>query len=80
MASNLRAIVHTNANSPSKSLIKRICYPEACKFVSTATAWGCQHEVDAVQDFWMAFFLSIQMITVVWLLIQNIHSWVPVIT
>ena len=37
-ASNLRAAVHTDANNPSKSLIKRICYQEACKFVSTATA------------------------------------------
>ena len=54
-ASNLRATVHTNANNPSRSLIKRICYPEACKF---ATAWGCQHEVDAVQDFLDGFFLE----------------------
>ena len=57
-ASNLRATVHTNANNPSRSLIKRICYPEACKCVSTATAWGCQHEVDAVQDFLDGFFLE----------------------
>ena len=42
-ASNLRATVHTDTINPSKSLIKRICYPEACKFVSSATTWGCQH-------------------------------------
>ena len=57
-ASNLRATVHTDANNPSKSLIKRICYPEACKFVSTATAWGCQQEVDGIQDFLDGFFLE----------------------
>ena len=57
-ASNLRATVHTNANNSSRSLIKRICYQEACKFVSTVTTWGCQYEVDAVQDFLDGFFLE----------------------
>ena len=57
-ASNLRTTVHTDATNASKSLIKRICYPEACKLVSTATAQGCQHEG---QDFLDGFFLSIYM-------------------
>ena len=58
---NLLATVHTDTNNPFKSLIRRICYPEACKFVSTVATLGCQHEVDAIQDFWMVFSLSIQM-------------------
>ena len=57
-ASNLQATVHTDTINPSKSLIKRICYPEACKFVRSATTWGCQHEVDAIQDFLDDFFLE----------------------
>ena len=56
--SYLETAVHTDANNPSKSLIKEYATQ---RFVSTATAWGCQHEVDAVQDFLDDFFLSIQM-------------------
>ena len=44
-ASNLKAAIRTDVNNPSKSLIKKICYLEACKFISTVTVWGCQHEV-----------------------------------
>jgi len=40
-ASNLKAVVSTSAANPAKSLIKKLCYPEACKFSSAATTWGC---------------------------------------
>ena len=43
-ASRLRAVLHTNPSKPSKSLIKQICYPEAFRFSSKATCWGCDHE------------------------------------
>ena len=29
---------------PAKSLVKSICYPEARKFATAATRWGCEHE------------------------------------
>ena len=57
-ASNLKVAIHTDVNNPSKSFNQRICYPEACKFVSTATVWGCQHKEDAVQDFLDKFYLD----------------------
>ena len=46
-ASRMKAACHTDPNNPSKSLIKAICYPEAYRFVSSATAWGCSHEKSA---------------------------------
>ena len=55
-ASNLKAVVSTSADNPAKSLIKKLCYPEACKFSSAATTWGCQHE-DAVEEFLDRFYL-----------------------
>ena len=48
-ASRLRAVLHTNPSKPSKSLIKQICYPEAFRFSSKATCWGCDHEKKAQQ-------------------------------
>ena len=36
-ASNFRSVVVTNPCTPSQSLIKRICYPEAFKFKTAAT-------------------------------------------
>lgn len=57
-ASNLKAVVCTSADNPAKSLIKKLCYPEACKFSSAATAWGCQHEEDAIQEFLDQFYLE----------------------
>eukprot|EP00058_Branchiostoma_floridae_P028280 XP_002613771.1 hypothetical protein BRAFLDRAFT_85312 [Branchiostoma floridae] len=50
-ASNFRAAVSTNPVSPSVSLIKRICYPEAYKFSTAATRWGCQHESTAINSY-----------------------------
>ena len=46
-ASRLHAVLHTNSSKPSQSLIKQICYPEAFKFTSKATCWGCEHEKTA---------------------------------
>ena len=34
----------TNTAKPAKSLVKSICYPEAHKFSTAATRWGCEHE------------------------------------
>ena len=43
-ASKLKAACRTGISKPSKSLIKQICFPEAHKFYSAATSWGCKHE------------------------------------
>ncbi|XP_028415497.1 uncharacterized protein LOC114538527 [Dendronephthya gigantea] len=43
-ASRLKSVVRTNPEKPSKSLIKSICYPEAYRFSSEATRYGCNHE------------------------------------
>ena len=43
----MKAVCHTDAAKPSQSLIKGICYPEAFKFTSKATTWGCCHEKEA---------------------------------
>ena len=37
-------MVHTNPHQPSVSLIKQICYPEAHRFTTKATEYGCEHE------------------------------------
>ena len=47
-ASKLKAACRTDISKPSKSLIKQICYPEAHKFYSAATSWGCKHEKRAI--------------------------------
>lgn len=38
-ASNMKAASKTNIHMPSKSLIKRLCYPEAYKFSTKATRY-----------------------------------------
>ena len=43
-ASNLKSACKTNTAKPAKSLVKSICYPEAHKFSTAATRWGCKHE------------------------------------
>ncbi|CAH1270905.1 Hypp4506 [Branchiostoma lanceolatum] len=50
-ASNFKTAVRTNPDNPSISLIKRICYPNAYKFSTTATRWGCQHESTAISSY-----------------------------
>ena len=57
-ASNLRAVVHTDANNPSKSLIKSMLSRDLQVCISTATTLGCQHEVDAIEDFLDSFYLE----------------------
>ena len=46
-ASRTRAVLPTNPLKPSLNLIKQICYPEAFKFSTKATQWGCAHEKTA---------------------------------
>ena len=54
-ASNFRAVIKTNVEDPSCSLIKRLCYPDTCTFFNTATSWGCEHEKDGIDSF-LAYF------------------------
>ena len=48
-ASKIFDVCRTSVNKPSVSLIKSICYPEAYKFSTVATTWGCQHEKVALE-------------------------------
>lgn len=50
-ASRMKSACHTDPSYPSQSLIKTIVYPEAYKFNSKATSWGCSHEKHA-RDFY----------------------------
>ncbi len=43
-ASRMKAVCHTDYSNPSQALIKSICYPDAFRFKSKATTWGCTHE------------------------------------
>ena len=43
-ASNLKSPCKTNTAKPAKSLVTSICFPEAHKFSTAATRWGCKHE------------------------------------
>lgn len=57
-ASNLKASVRTSSDKPSVSLVKKLCYPAANRFTSATTAWGCQHESDAAEEFLDSFALD----------------------
>ena len=50
-ASRMKQVCHTNASLPSQSLVKTICYPEAYRFTTKATRWGCTHEAAAREHF-----------------------------
>ena len=50
-ASKLKNAVVTNADNPSPSLIKSICYPESTKFYSVACEYGCKHESTARREY-----------------------------
>lgn len=50
-ASRMKQACHTDPALPSQSLIKSICYPEAYKFISKATQWGCKHEATACDHY-----------------------------
>ncbi|KAH7980513.1 hypothetical protein HPB49_016812 [Dermacentor silvarum] len=47
-ASVMKSVCCTSTDTPSVSLIKRICYPDKQKFSTSATAWGLRHEADAL--------------------------------
>lgn len=46
-ASKFKSACHTDPASPSLSLVMGICHPEAYRFQTAATSWGCRHEKDA---------------------------------
>ncbi|XP_060784112.1 uncharacterized protein LOC132890853 isoform X2 [Neoarius graeffei] len=48
-ASMFKDSVRTNPASPAKNLIRQICYPQAKKFATEATQWGCDNEERARQ-------------------------------
>jgi len=50
-ASNFKSVLKTKQDDPSRSLVKKICYPTAYSFTSSATTWGCQHEAEAIAAF-----------------------------
>ena len=50
-ASRFKQAARTSPSNPSVSLIKAICYPEAFKFTSQATRWGCKHEDTARKEY-----------------------------
>ncbi len=43
----MKSVCHTDCANPAQSLMKCICYPEAFKFSTKATCWGCKHEKTA---------------------------------
>ena len=47
-ASLIKLACHSNPSLPSRSLIKRICYPDIFKSSTDATKHGCNHEKDAI--------------------------------
>lgn len=57
-ASNFKSAVRTNHNKPSVSLVKKLCYPQEHSFTSNATKWGCEHEANAVEEFFDWFSLE----------------------
>lgn len=52
-ASRFHAVLHTNLQKPSQSLLKSICYAEmnANSFRSAACEWGCSHKKDALEAY-----------------------------
>ncbi|KAJ4929263.1 hypothetical protein JOQ06_004874, partial [Pogonophryne albipinna] len=50
-ASRLKQVLQTSLAQPSKSLIKSICYPEAHKFSTDATRYGCKYEATARKQY-----------------------------
>ena len=54
-ASNFKSIIKTKLKDPSSCLVKKICYPTAYTFSSSASTWGCQHE-DVAIDMFLEYF------------------------
>ena len=57
-ASRMKAVCHTNNASPSQTLVKSICYPEAFSFTSKQTNWGCKHEQKTKELYYKKAVLS----------------------
>ncbi|KAJ8368767.1 hypothetical protein SKAU_G00087950 [Synaphobranchus kaupii] len=54
-ASNIRAACHTDPDKPAVSLLKKLCYPVACKDPNNNTPhslrWGTEHEDKVVEEY-----------------------------
>lgn len=50
-ASNMRKVFVCSLDKPAKSTVKAVCYPSSMSFQNKATAWGCQHEADALSSY-----------------------------
>ena len=50
-SSTMKSCCRTTIDKPSMSLIKKICYPEAYRFSTEATRWGCTHEKVACEAY-----------------------------
>lgn len=50
-ASRFRAAAVASVDSPPRSLIMSLCYPESYKFKSPATSWGIRHEDVAREEY-----------------------------
>ena len=50
-ASKMKQVCHTNPSMAAQSLIKSVCYPEAYRFTTKATKWGCTHEKAALEHY-----------------------------
>lgn len=50
-ASRMRSVCFTSVTKPSKSLLAAICHPEVHKFTTSSTAWGCDHEEQALSEY-----------------------------
>ena len=47
----MKSVCRTDVAMPAQSLIMSICYPEAFKFTSATTKWGCKHEAVAREHY-----------------------------
>ncbi|KAM7310280.1 hypothetical protein ISCGN_007193 [Ixodes scapularis] len=50
-ASNLQSVCHTSLEDPSRSLLKRICYPEKKRFSAPATRYDIENEPKAIDAY-----------------------------
>ena len=51
LQSKFKQSYRTDANNPSRNLIKNICYAAESKFTNSAVAWGLEMESIAVADY-----------------------------
>ena len=50
-ASRMKSVCRTDHTKPALNLIKSICYPEAYRYKTAATQWGCHHKKLARQHY-----------------------------